>query len=253
MQRTMRSFAALALASSATLLVVSPAIGQSAVDDGRQIFEKNCAICHGGDATGGRGPDLSRGMFRHATTDAQLTEIVRNGIEGTGMPWTGLSDQKASQVVAFIRSLSANRAALPGDPENGRTLFFGSGTCSTCHMVNGRGGRQGPDLSWIGWQRAPEFLRQSILDPGADVEPRWWTAQAVTRSGAQIAGVLVDEDQFAVRIMDGQDELHAVAKFDLDSLERSKVSKMPTFGDILDEGQLDDLVAYLAGLRGGDR
>jgi putative heme-binding domain-containing protein len=253
MQRTTRSFVALALASSATLLVVSPAIGQSTVDDGRQIFERNCAICHGGDATGGRGPDLSRGMFRHATTDAQLTDIVQNGIEGTGMPWTGLSDQKASQVVAFIRSLSANRPSLPGDPENGRALFFGSGTCSTCHMVNGRGGRQGPDLSWIGWQRAPDFLRQSILDPSADVDPRWWTARAVTRSGAQIAGVLVDEDQFAVRILDGQDELHAVAKYDLESLERSKLSKMPTLGEILGEGQLDDLVAYLAGLRGGDR
>lgn len=253
MQWIMRSLPAFLTAPAAVLLTALTVAAQTDVAEGQRIFQRNCALCHGGDATGGRGPDLSRGFFRNATTDDQLVEIVQDGIEGTGMPWTGLSDRKASQVVAFIRSLSARAAPILGDPENGKALFFGTGTCSTCHMVNGKGGLQGPDLSWVGWRRAPDFLRTAMLDPSAAVEPRWWTAQAVTTSGSQIGGILVDEDQFTVRLLDQNDELHALRKRDLERFERTKTSKMPMFGGVLSDEQIDDIVAYLAGLRGGTR
>lgn len=223
------------------------------VAEGQRIFLKNCALCHGGDATGGRGPNLARGLFRRATTDARLLEIVQNGIDGTGMPWTGLGDAKASQILSYLRSLRGGDVDLPGDGERGRELFFGAGTCSTCHMVNGEGSRQGPDLSWVGWRRAADYLRQAILEPNAEVEPRWWSAVAVTTAGTQVSGVLVDEDQFAVRLLDGRDVLHSVAKSDLARFERIKTSKMPNFEAALSDEDVDDLVAYLAGLRGGSR
>ena len=222
------------------------------VAEGQRLFEKNCALCHGGDATGGRGPDLTRGFFRHASSDGQLLEVVQDGIDGTGMPWTGMSDRKAGQVVAFIRSLSGGFGPVPGDPQRGRDLFFGSATCSTCHRVNGEGSRQGPDLSWVGWRRAPGYLRTALLDPNADVEPRWWTARARTVSGVEISGILVDEDQFAVRLLDANDDLHALAKSELEEFEREKSSRMPPFLGVLGEDDLDDVVAYLAGLRGGE-
>lgn len=258
----MRYFVDLLRILSATfvsmLLVVGVAAAQLSADrtdiaEGQRIFLKNCALCHGGDATGGRGPNLARGLFRRATTDARLLDIVQNGILGTGMPWTGLSDAKASQVIAFIRSLGGGDFDLPGNPERGREIFFGAGTCSTCHMVNGEGSRQGPDQSWIGWQRAPDYLRQAILDPNAEVEPRWWSAEAVTAAGVRIGGILVDEDQFTVRILDERDALHSLAKSDLDRFDRIKISRMPSFEGTLSDEDLDDLVAYLAGLRGGAR
>ena len=216
----------------ALFLTAGTGAAQTDVAKGERIFLKNCALCHGGDATGGRGPDLSRGFFRNATTDEQLIEIVKDGIDYTGMPWTGLSDQKARQVVAFIRSLGAETGPIPGDPANGRDLFFGMATCSACHMVGGEGGRQGPDLSWVGWRRALDYLRVALLDPSADVEPRWWTAHAVTTSGSEISGVLIDEDQFAVRLLSENDELHALAKRDLARssgrrLRRCRCSAMP--------------------------
>jgi putative heme-binding domain-containing protein len=225
--------------------------GSDDVAEGRQIFVRNCALCHGGDATGGRGPNLARGFFRRATTDARLLEIVQEGIAGTGMPGTGLSDTKAEQVTAYIRSLRGVEVELPGDPERGRELFFGAGTCSTCHMVFGEGSRQGPDLSWVGWLRAPDHLRQSILDPNAEVVPRWWSMEAIATNGARIAGILVDEDQFTVRVLDEMDALHSIAKRDLERFERVKISKMPAFQGTLTDEDIDDIVAYLAGLRGG--
>lgn len=228
----------------------TPVSSPADVAEGQQIFFKNCALCHGGDATGGRGPDLSRGFFRNATTDERLLDIVQNGM-GTGMPWTGLSDRKARQVVAFIRSLSGREVALAGDPERGRELFLGTATCGTCHMVDGKGGRQGPDLSWIGWRRAPDYLRTAVLDPSADVEPRWWTVEVVTRSGTRLGGILVDEDQFTVRLLDENDHLHSLAKRDLEGFERTKTSRMPSFRGVFSDEELTDIVAYLSGLRGG--
>lgn len=259
-ERSLRASCSGFALSLALLLAVQAAAAQTSdnpfssstdVAEGQRVFLKNCALCHGGDATGGRGPDLSRGLFRNASTDERLKDIVQGGIPGTGMPWTGLSDRKAWQVVAFLRSLSGREVVLPGSAARGRTLFFGSATCSTCHMVNGEGSRQGPDLTWVGWRRAPDYLRAAVLDPSADVEPRWWTAEAVTTSGTRISGILVDEDQFTVRLMDGQDRLHALAKRDLVQFERIKASKMPSFERVLAQEDLDDILAYLTGLRGG--
>ena len=56
-----------------------------------------------------------------------------------------------------------------------------------------------------------------------------------------------------MRIFDENDELHAVPKRDLEQLLRTKTSKMPMFGAVLSDEQIVDLVAYLAGLHGGDR
>ena len=260
MHRIVRSFGAAGGALALLFLTLPAASAQTSenpfsssadVAEGQGLFLKNCVLCHGGDATGGRGPDLTRGFFRNASSDAGLKEIVQDGIDGTGMPWTGMSDRNAWQLVAFIRSLSGGEVSLPGDPERGRDLFFGTATCSTCHMVGGEGSRQGPDLSWVGWRRAPDYLWTSILEPSGDVEPRWWTAEVVTTSGAQVSGILVDEDQFSVRLLDTNDALHALAKRDLERFDRIKTSKMPSFQGVLDDEDLDDIVAYLAGLRGG--
>jgi putative heme-binding domain-containing protein len=169
------------------------------------------------------------------------------------MPGTGLSEIKASQVTAYIRSLGGGDVDLPGNADRGRELFFGTGTCNTCHMIYGEGSRQGPDLSWIGWQRAPANLRESILDANAELDPRWWSAEVVTKTGTRVSGVLVDEDQFAVRILDERDALHSLRKRDLERFDRIKISKMPSFTGTLSDEDLDDIVVYLAGLRGGTR
>ena len=55
---------------------------------GQRQFQSKCTSCHGVDARGGEeadGPDLTTGSFRHATTDAGLFRVIRDGIEGTSM------------------------------------------------------------------------------------------------------------------------------------------------------------------------
>ena len=157
------------------------------IQEGRRFFELDCASCHGGDARGGRGPDLTRGTFRHATNDQQLFQVVRFGIQGTEMPSRARTDPRAWRVVAYLRSLGGGGELPPGDPARGEEIFFGPGTCSTCHMVDGEGSMQGPDLTAIGYQRSADHLRSSILDPDAELDPRWWGAQVTTLDGSRPA------------------------------------------------------------------
>jgi NitT/TauT family transport system substrate-binding protein len=67
-------------------------------------------------------------------------------------------------------------ATLPGDPDNGATLFASLG-CAGCHAVDSDAVLVGPSLMGIADETAEEvtdmsvadFLRQAIVDPGAEV------------------------------------------------------------------------------------
>ncbi len=228
----------------------NPYAAASDVAAGEQLFLRNCSSCHGGNATGGRGPNLRRRPYRNGNEDAQVFSIIQNGLPG--MPWNGLNDRSVWRIVAYLRSLSSGVVEVAGNPTRGRDLFYGRADCALCHMVNGAGGRQGPDLSWVGWRLAPDALRTALLEPGAEVEPRWWRAAVSTRTGQQIDGYIIDEDQFTIRLLDGNDGLHALRKRDLNRLDRKLDSLMPAFGRLLTDDELTDVIAYLAGLNGAE-
>lgn len=217
---------------------------------GEQLFLRNCSSCHGGNATGGRGPNLRRRPYRNGNDDAQVFTIIQSGLPG--MPWNGLNDRSTWQVVAYLRSLSGGTAEIAGDPSRGRDLFNGRADCALCHMVNGTGGRQGPDLSWIGWRLGPEALHAALVEPNAEVEPRWWRASLSTHSGEEVEGYIINEDQFTIRLLDGNDGLRAFRKLDLTRLDKRIESLMPAFGELLTDDELTDVIAYLSRLNGPD-
>ena len=217
---------------------------------GELLFQRNCSSCHGGNATGGRGPNLRRRPYRHGNDDAQVFASIQGGLPG--MPFNGLNDRSVWKIVAYLRSLSSAAENVPGDPSRGRELFFGKADCAQCHMVNGIGGRQGPDLSWIGWRLGPDGLRSALVEPNSVVDPQWWRMSVVTNSSNRIAGYVIDEDQFNIRLLDNNDALHALRKRDLRRLDRQSDSLMPAFGQLLSDTELTDVVAYLASLSGSD-
>ena len=67
-------------------------------------------------------------------------------------------------VSLFSTAAWTRPAGVPGDPAAGKALFEGAGACLTCHTIENRGRRIGPDLSWIGMLRQPESLRRSVID-----------------------------------------------------------------------------------------
>ena len=162
-----------------------------------------------------------------------------------------LTDRMAWQTAAYVRSLGRTRARpLPGNAARGATLYESSG-CAACHVLNGRGGSLGPELTAVGALRGASYLRDALVKPAATHPPGYLVVRAATAEGKEIRGVRVNEDVFWVLIRDGSGTVHSLEKSKLTALERElQASLMPSYATRLSEGEVDDMVAYLAGLRG---
>jgi putative heme-binding domain-containing protein len=218
---------------------------------GGRIFRAHCAVCHGPEGGGGRGAKLTRGEFRHATSDEGLYKIIADGIPGTEMPSTFFNGTQLWQVVAYVRSLSRRppEAPLKGSATAGKQVFSGKGGCTMCHMVDGEGGRLGPDLSLIGETRSAQHLRTSVLKPNAQVFTYDRSIRAVTRDGKAITGRRLNEDTYSVQLLDSQERMVSLLKDEISSYEIASESSMPSYEGKLSEKELDDLVTYLASLQ----
>jgi cytochrome c oxidase cbb3-type subunit 3 len=220
---------------------------------GRKLFQAHCALCHGQTGAGGRGPNLAQPSLAHAPDDDQLARVISNGIAGTEMPgaWQ-LTPREVGQVAAYVRSLGRIAAvSLPGDPARGKLLYENKGGCAGCHIIRGAGASVGPELSDIGARRNAEYLREALVKPGAVVPPGFLMLTVTTRDGKSIRGIRLNEDTFTIQIRDTGGRLHSFRKSQLASLKKEPdVSLMPAYGSKLTAAELDDLIAYLASLRG---
>ncbi len=218
------------------------------VAQGQKTFRSHCSPCHGLTAEGGRGPNLAAGVFYHGSSDRALLQNISEGIAGTEMPGLFYSPDRVWQVIAYIRSLNAgSRPAAAAAVAEGRALFQREG-CAGCHRVNGVGGAMGPDLSTIGKTRSQENLRQSILEPGAQVPSRYWVVTITDGTGSQSEGFLMNQDTYTIQFIDMSLRLHSVEKSTLKTLRIDKKSKMPSYQGRLSEEQVTHLVAYLSSL-----
>jgi putative heme-binding domain-containing protein len=231
--------------------IKNPLTSPKDIEAGAKIFRSHCAECHGLNGEGGRGPRLTSGEFYHGSSDADLLRNISDGIPGTEMPGVFFSPAQVWQVVAYVRSLSEQGAkeSVPGDPASGRRIFRGKGGCPACHLVRGEGGRQGPDLSYIGSQRSAAHLRESILKPSARVEMEYWTARLKTVQGEAVEGYVLNEDTHSIQLLDAKDRLRSIPKTAIREQSIDKTSRMPSYEGKLSDQELDDLVAYLKSLR----
>ncbi|MBV8820175.1 MAG: c-type cytochrome [Acidobacteriaceae bacterium] len=243
------SLAPLSYPQSLSDEVYNPHTTAADVAQGEKTFRSHCSPCHGFRGEGGRGPNLASGVFFHGSTDADLLRNISEGVAGTEMPGLFYSPDRVWQVVAYIRSLNSFSAtASTANIAAGKALFAKQG-CSNCHRVNGAGSAMGPDLTEIGKSRSTEHLRQAIVDPNADVRPRYWVVHAVDASGQKYEGFLLNEDTYSVQFIDFSQHLHSLSKSDLKTYDIEKTSRMPSYRDKLSDEQVSQLVAYLSSLR----
>lgn len=239
----------------------------NAAKAGEYEFRINCALCHGlGAHGGGRGPDLTRAQKKHAHSDADMFQIISNGIPGTAMPangtngqGVGMTDTEIWQIVTYIRSQEVKATGTTsGNAVHGKQLFYGDANCSMCHMVDGKGGRLGPDLTAVGGSRTREAIIESIRNPSRrlawgltestkEFPQEYETVTAVTADGKTIKGVTLNEDSFTVQIMDSGEHIYLLQKDKLKSFQKSRESAMPKYdADVLSDKEVDDIVAFLA-------
>jgi len=238
----------------------------SAAKAGELLFRSNCSPCHGLNARGGgRGPDLTSGRWIHGSGDFDIFRTISMGVPGTQMPANSFEDSETWAIVAYLRSLApAARANLPGDAAKGETFFTARYGCSGCHMVHGKGGLLGPDLSRAGASRSIAYLIDSIRAPDKELsdgmlDPNnhyglplvYDTVTVILKSGDIVTGVASNEDTFSIQLLDTTQHLRLFQKSDLTSVRHERKSLMPAYSEaMIGAKDLEDLLAYLESLRG---
>ena len=124
-------------------------------------------------------------------------------------------------------------------------------------MVEGKGGRVGPELTSVGGSRTRDAIIDSVRNPSRrlawgltestkEFPQEYETITAVTADGKEIKGVALNEDNFSVQIMDTSEEIHLLEKDKLRSFDKSRESLMPVYSaSLLSDKDLDDIVAFL--------
>jgi alcohol dehydrogenase (cytochrome c) len=238
------------------------------IDAGRKLFQTRCGSCHGEDGTGGaRGVDIVNLRQPRATSQEAVGDVIRNGIPNRGMPPFSIADEEIDSIAAYVLSLKSSALHLPaafdpapGDAEAGERFFTGKGNCSACHMVGGRGGVLGPDLSSVGRDRTAAEIERALVDPGSASDPSTARGQNMRAGGAasyravtvrlgdgrSIRGLAKNESAFDLQLLGLDGELHLLSKDQVAEIVREK-SVMPKIEATATE--MRDVIAYLTRLR----
>jgi len=151
---------------------------------------------------------------------------------------------------AVARAQPGIEVVSGGNPAAGAAIVAGKGMCLTCHRVQGKGSRLGPDLTDIGTLRIAEQLMTSLLEPDAEILPGNRFYRIVARDGATTVGRLLNLDSFQILMLDEKEQLRSFQKSELREHGFVKTSKMPSNRGRLSRQELADVVAYLSTLKG---
>jgi putative heme-binding domain-containing protein len=226
-----------------------------AIQQGQALFRARCADCHGVDARGIRGPDLTTGQGASGGTDEQLFGVIRRGIPDTDMPGSAGREDEIWMTIAYLRTIRAPGASGPteirGDAKKGEVGFWGAGGCGACHRIQGKGGRIGPDLSRIGVARSRTALVQAIRKANEQIAFGYEPVTVVMRDGRRVRGVRKNEDTFSIQMMDTTERLFGFRKADVAEIIDEPRSLMPDYNpQRLTDADLDDVLAYFASIAG---
>lgn len=222
---------------------------------GQRAFDTTCASCHGLNGRGAeRAPNIATEPGIVKLSDNQLLKILHDGKPQAGMPpFAGLGEKRLAEILSYLRLLQGKRNTpiTLADAANGKNLFEGKGGCAECHMILGAGGFLGPDLSNYGATHSADDIRNAIVSTEARPGARKGLAQATTKDGRKISGLVRNEDNFSVQLQSPDGTFHMLEKSGLSQLTLDSAPLMPSdYGTKLNKSELNQLVAYLLSVGG---
>jgi PQQ-dependent dehydrogenase (methanol/ethanol family) len=229
-------------------------------------FEKNCAVCHGSGGGGGdRAPALADNPDLRRLDAVGIAAIIRRGMPG-GMPAFGaLPQEQVTRISTWLKTMndSALHASPPEQVAAGEAFFFGDGGCSGCHMVKGRGGSNGPDLSSIGARSTLKEINAWLDNPTGQMgiktlgvcpfwafcpDFQWAVADVALKDGGTLRGFLRGQTEHEVQIQSLDGKLRLLDASRYTSVTREQKSVMPVLKATADQRR--DLLAYMSSLAG---
>ena len=83
---------------------------QADIEYGAQLYSGHCVVCHGERGDAMPGANLGSGRFRHAETDRDLTNVIRNGVPGTAMAPSAYTESELGALVAYLRNMGSGES-----------------------------------------------------------------------------------------------------------------------------------------------
>jgi mono/diheme cytochrome c family protein len=165
------------------------------VSDFNQLYQENCAGCHGADGRRGVAEALNDSLYLSFVSDAALQQVIAEGRRGTNMPafsqqaGGSLTDKQIELLITGMRSKWARpdefkgleipsysvnqQSPNSGDPAKGAVAY--QTYCANCHGTEGTGGSAGSivDANFL-TMVSDEGLRTTVVVGRADLgKPDW--------------------------------------------------------------------------------
>lgn len=224
-------------------------------------------------------PEVKAAALRHGLTrkldgieDAALYAITKGRLEPAraaiaGLPLetvAGLWSKRQQQVRRelwldlFLRLQAENHTVLKthsdlpqllaevgGDASRGETVFRNQGACLQCHLMNGEGSVQGPELTTVAERLKTDKILESLINPNAVIAEGYGMSSATLKDGTALVGRLARESAGEVLLIGVDGKETRLKRADIASLA-PPMSAMPPMALALPLPDLRDLMAYLA-------
>ncbi len=206
---------------------------------------------------GGKLLDTIRKQFIEAfisKVNIEQREKLLSLIEALDKPLEGESDTVVSNrpfvkkwTLQDLENDIAGLDLLSRSTENGK-VALAAASCLKCHRVGQRGTQVGPDLTGVGKRYDNRALLESILQPSAQIDPKYLNTSYLLKDGTVVSGrtVGVSSAQLVIETDSISGKTETIQREDIDESSPSKISPMPEgLVDVLTKDELLDLIAYL--------
>ncbi len=168
--------AAALLAPLAVLPVAELVNNEQAMSTAHNLFQQNCAQCHGSDGGGAVGfPNLRDANWQWGSDADSVVATIAGGRVAAMPPWAAvIGEPGVEEVVAYVQTLGGQQADAT-KAAAGQVHF--QTLCSACHGMDGKGNPLlgAPDLTDEAWLYGGDAatIKQTVMSGRNGQMPAW--------------------------------------------------------------------------------